>query len=154
MASTYSEKLRDPRWQKRRLEIMERDEWCCQFCFDSKSTLNVHHRYYEPGKQPWEYPDIALVTLCEHCHQQESDDRLRVEADLIKAFRESAASNDDMQNFAQVLRTGLPLKEHGFAVLIEYLEIAQIQGPYGEESAHMSKIAAVSWKRKANDRKA
>lgn len=28
---TYAEKLKDPRWQKRRLEIFERDDWTCQF---------------------------------------------------------------------------------------------------------------------------
>jgi hypothetical protein len=25
----YSDKLKDPRWQKKRLQIMERDNWCC-----------------------------------------------------------------------------------------------------------------------------
>lgn len=31
--------------------------------------LNVHHTYYVEGKNPWEYPDDALETLCEDCHQ-------------------------------------------------------------------------------------
>ncbi len=26
---TYAEQLKDPRWQKRRLEILQRDEWRC-----------------------------------------------------------------------------------------------------------------------------
>ena len=64
-------KYKDPRWQKRRLEILERDDWACQKCFDPDSTLHVHHRYYEKDKEPWEYPDDALITLCEDCHEGE-----------------------------------------------------------------------------------
>lgn len=67
----YSEKLRDPRWQKRRLEIFQRDEFSCQRCQDDKSTLHVHHRRYLAGHEPWEYEDCDLVTLCESCHSEE-----------------------------------------------------------------------------------
>lgn len=69
--NAYFEKLRDPRWQRMRLEVMNRDEFTCQNCFDSESTLNVHHRVYVKGRDPWEYPLPALVTLCEPCHQEE-----------------------------------------------------------------------------------
>jgi hypothetical protein len=30
--------------------------------------LHVHHKYYVQNKNPWEYPDEALVTLCASCH--------------------------------------------------------------------------------------
>lgn len=66
---TYSEKLRDPRWQKKRLEIMERDKFCCSRCTDNESTLNVHHHYYKRGASPWDYHQSALTTLCEGCHE-------------------------------------------------------------------------------------
>lgn len=46
----YSDKLKDPRWQKKRLEILTRDEWTCQICFDTESTLVVHHQKYKAGK--------------------------------------------------------------------------------------------------------
>ena len=68
----YSEKFKDPRWQKKRLEILERDGWSCQICHDSKSTLHVHHRYYLPEKPVWDVPDDALVTMCECCHEDET----------------------------------------------------------------------------------
>lgn len=71
--SEYSQKLRDPRWQKKRLEIMQRDKFTCQECLDDASTLNVHHCYYEKGKSPWEYDDGSLITLCETCHQEEAN---------------------------------------------------------------------------------
>lgn len=32
--------------------------------------LNVHHQYYVQGLKPWEYPDDALITLCEDCHKK------------------------------------------------------------------------------------
>ena len=59
---TYAEKLRDPRWQRMRLKVFERDDWTCTSCGDSKTTLHVHHKLYEPGKEPWEYPLECLLT--------------------------------------------------------------------------------------------
>jgi hypothetical protein len=67
---TYSEKLKDPRWQKRRLEVMDRDKFTCRKCNEATKTLNVHHRYYRKGAAPWEYPIEALITLCEPCHKE------------------------------------------------------------------------------------
>jgi hypothetical protein len=37
----YLEKLKDPRWQKRRLEILQRDNWYCQRCYNDSQTLNI-----------------------------------------------------------------------------------------------------------------
>ena len=75
---TYYEKLKDPRWQKKRLEVMERDEFTCQNCGDDESTLNVHHWYYTSGADPWDYEDEALVCLCETCHKKIEELRLRL----------------------------------------------------------------------------
>jgi 5-methylcytosine-specific restriction endonuclease McrA len=66
---SYYQKLLDPRWQKKRLEILSRDDFQCQQCGDSKATLHVHHGYYERGLDPWEYDDDTLHTLCETCHK-------------------------------------------------------------------------------------
>lgn len=68
-AKTYWEKLKDPRWQKKRLEVLERAEWKCEHCGDSASTLHVHHGYYEKGLEPWEYHNSTLWALCEGCHE-------------------------------------------------------------------------------------
>src|SRR5579863_2580409 len=65
----YSEKLKDPRWQKKRLLIFERDNFTCQDCGSTKKPLNVHHLRYVAGKNPWEYNDDDLETLCEECHK-------------------------------------------------------------------------------------
>ena len=85
----FSEKLRDPRWQKLRLKILERDEWCCQRCFDGESTLNVHHRNYLPGKEPWDSPVESLVTLCERCHEHEMAMRSEIDQRLLCALRKN-----------------------------------------------------------------
>lgn len=68
--STYSEKLKDPRWQRRRTEILNRDEFTCQKCYDTETELHVHHKEYNKGKMVHEYSDDQLVTLCAHCHFQ------------------------------------------------------------------------------------
>lgn len=67
--STYSELLKDPQWQKKRLDILSRDNFRCCQCGSVKNTLHVHHQYYIKGNMPWEYPDDSLITLCEFCHK-------------------------------------------------------------------------------------
>src|SRR5262249_13317548 len=84
-ARSYSDKLRDPRWQRRRLEIMARDNWTCQRCGTATDMLQVHHRFYLSGREPWDYADAVLVTLCESCHKAESDGR-KIEAALVKVL--------------------------------------------------------------------
>lgn len=64
----YEWLLKDPRWQKKRLEIFQRDGFKCTKCGDSYSTLHVHHFYYNFDLQPWEYPDDILTTYCDFCH--------------------------------------------------------------------------------------
>lgn len=73
--TAYAQKLRDPRWQKMRLNVMERDNFTCRECASKDKTLNVHHCFYYSHKQvdPWEYPVGSLITLCEDCHESEVD---------------------------------------------------------------------------------
>ena len=67
----YSDALQDPRWQKKRLEVFQRDNWSCQLCGNGLNDgvpLNIHHRIYHTGRKPWEYDDKELLTICEKCH--------------------------------------------------------------------------------------
>lgn len=68
----YLQKLKDPRWQKKRLEILERDGWQCRFCGEKETTLHVHHICYLPRRDPWDIPNGFLITFCEGCHNPES----------------------------------------------------------------------------------
>lgn len=85
MAKSYYEKLKDPRWQKKRLEIMERDGFCCNNCYDKNSTLNVHHVFYIKNKNPWEYDSRILSTLCENCHKRITNGFKRIQYQIHKA---------------------------------------------------------------------
>lgn len=85
--TTYIEKLRDPRWQKKRLLILERDRWQCQSCGNEQKTLNVHHKIYLPNKDPWDYSNSQLITLCEACHDTETKNRKEIDILFIQAVR-------------------------------------------------------------------
>jgi hypothetical protein len=67
---TYFEQLKTPAWQKKRLEVLQRDGFQCQNCGDKESELNVHHIFYDPELKAWEYPDQAYMTLCKNCHEK------------------------------------------------------------------------------------
>jgi len=101
---TYSEKLRDPRWQRKRLEIMNRDCFRCQRCHTDTTTLNVHHRAYLKNRDPWDYQDHMLTTLCETCHE-------RTEANL-KLVLDQIASNEVLMDWIELFST----KENGRAI--------------------------------------
>jgi hypothetical protein len=64
---SYSEKLKDPRWQKKRLEVFNRDKFACLCCGRKDQTLHVHHLRY--AAEPWDTPMDHLETLCEQCHE-------------------------------------------------------------------------------------
>ena len=66
--SMYSDLLQHPRWQKKRLEVLEAAEFRCEECGASDKTLHVHHIYYAKGKKPWEYHAAFLRCLCRDCH--------------------------------------------------------------------------------------
>ena len=76
---SYYELLKDPRWQRKRLEVMQRDGFECTWCGDKEKTLNVHHVRYRRGKKPWEYDPDDLTTLCEDCHKDQADLKDRLE---------------------------------------------------------------------------
>lgn len=66
---TYADKLNNPKWDEVRRRILYRDNCQCQRCFTRDGVMDVHHRYYTNGKEPWEYPDECFVTLCRFCHK-------------------------------------------------------------------------------------
>lgn len=86
---SYWEKLKDPRWQRRRLEVMERDGFRCRDCSDAESPLHVHHCYYVKGVEPWDYPDDCCKTLCEKCHDHRHEMRAEMDRLLSLLGRES-----------------------------------------------------------------
>lgn len=64
----YAKKLEHPKWQLKRLKIIERDEAACRLCGDNETMLHVHHlKYY--GENPWDVKDEDLITYCKPCHE-------------------------------------------------------------------------------------
>lgn len=72
---TYGAALLDERWKKKRREILERDNHTCVNC-GFQDNLQVHHRQYHfqiktrKYKEPWDYPNSLMITLCTPCHQR------------------------------------------------------------------------------------
>lgn len=73
MAKSYKKLLKDPRWQKKRLKVLERAGWACERCGDTRTELHVHHTFYD-GSNPWEYPESSLSCLCKPCHDREHEE--------------------------------------------------------------------------------
>lgn len=49
---------------------MERDDFTCQSCGDTETTLHVHHKTYRKNAQLWDYDDTNFVTYCDQCHNK------------------------------------------------------------------------------------
>ena len=74
----YEEKLKDPRWHQRRLQVLIRDKYKCQKCSHKSKSNEVHHVVYVYGWEPWDYPDEYLMTLCRDCHEEETQDNKEI----------------------------------------------------------------------------
>jgi len=95
LGKSYFEKLKDPRWQKKRLEALSLSNFCCESCADSTSTLHVHHKQYFKVREPWDYEVDQLAVLCESCHESthETEDSLLLATSYVPIDgRDSVAS--------------------------------------------------------------
>lgn len=116
--SAYAERLKDPRWQRRRLEILQRSDFSCEACEAKDKTLHVHHKLYRKGAMPWEYDNHELQALCEDCHQEEHC--LRDEISAALAHMDHAALTT-LLGYARALVIGfdseavLPIRDGEFA---------------------------------------
>jgi hypothetical protein len=104
VSEEYVAKLRDPRWQKRRLQIMDRDEYACQTCGDDGTTLHIHHLWYSDG-EPWEVPDKALLTLCSTCHEYETETRKQSEWKVTLGLRKLGCLASDFNSISDGIET-------------------------------------------------
>ena len=69
MAKSYRSQYLDPRWQKKRLKVMESTGFKCENCQSETNTLNVHHKQYIPNRDIWDYRLNQFLVLCEGCHE-------------------------------------------------------------------------------------
>ena len=70
---TYQQSLLTERWKTKRLKLIIAARFECQDCarsFPSEKKLEVHHCWYEYGKEAWDYPDDCFLVLCRKCHKK------------------------------------------------------------------------------------
>lgn len=115
--SSYAQKLRDPRWQKKRLEILQRDSWTCVKCGDDQLELHVHHKRYVRNVEPWDYPDKDLETLCDECHK----DKHGIKSNRVSEDREQL-SKHSLFDIAVMRRRGLITYDEETALLAAWFE--------------------------------
>lgn len=115
----YQEKLKDPRWQKKRLKVLQRDNWTCQLCESKDKTLHVHHKYYLPNAEPWDVPDSALVTLCFECHEGEEQLKV-VQTGFLHAWFIAGLLNVDMEGISGYV-SEIKLNRHQLSSLLSHL---------------------------------
>jgi hypothetical protein len=101
---TYSGKLKDPRWQKMRLKIMQRDRFCCKICLYNDKPLNVHHIAYDYSCEPWEVDENLLITLCEECHKNEEKDLKQLHYNLLSLFRKNGFLAHEIHKIVHVMK--------------------------------------------------
>ena len=71
----YDNLLHTDDWKSKRDKILKRDNYTCRYCGKTDCVLQVHHKYYNvypngTKPKPWDYPDDALITLCDDCHKR------------------------------------------------------------------------------------
>jgi predicted transposase YdaD len=71
----YKEQLQHPLWQRKRLEILQRDNFTCLNCKETEVQLQIHHLIYIKDLHAWEYPNSLLLTLCKDCHEAETEQK-------------------------------------------------------------------------------
>lgn len=115
-SQSYAQKLKDPRWQKLRLEIMEKDKFQCRGCGSTAKTLSVHHITYIKGMEPWDYHPMYLVTLCDGCHELADDPQLLYGWRLFCSI--GGRSRDELEKLALMFLDKALDRDPGFAARV------------------------------------
>ena len=103
--TNYQRKLAHPDWQKKRLEVMQRDKFRCQHCISNEKELHVHHLYYLPNTEPHNYPLDAFMTLCYECHEREELDLKYYSTLLIQTIKMSGGWSGTMARIEDAIKS-------------------------------------------------
>lgn len=68
MSYKYKDYLNHPKWRRIREILIRNSDYKCSKCGKQTRDLDIHHKYYEIGKKPWEYPLSNYEVLCSQCH--------------------------------------------------------------------------------------
>ena len=84
----YKKLLKCPEWREKSKVVIAKSPRC-EKCGKTRRRFSVHHRYYEYGRLPWEYPDEAYMVVCTgRCHREADEDREEEETDA-RNYRQS-----------------------------------------------------------------
>ena len=104
----FDNQYKHPKWQKKRLEIFNRDEFKCQLCDSEDKNLHVHHKYYKRGVLIWDYPNTCYITCCYSCHTYLHDvkDMMSVAISRIDPMYLECFAKSDLKKVAEILLEG------------------------------------------------
>lgn len=128
MGTKYEQLLFDPRWQKKRLEILKRDDWRCVRCGNNTETLHVHHAYYTRGVDPWDHPADCLSTLCESCHNIEHGKESPLAKSLALMLACFMINNRERVAYREPTRKEITKANKRKAEIRAAIEAARLQG--------------------------
>ena len=88
--SEYDRLLHEPQWYEFRQKIIKQHGNKCDWC-GTRYRLQVHHKYYlktpdNKHVEPWDYPDNAMMCLCEDCHKK-AHEKYKIRTYYIKYRR-------------------------------------------------------------------
>jgi len=118
-------KYKDPRWQKKRLEVMQQASFRCESCESDTKTLNVHHKSYKKNRNPWEYEEHELECLCEDCHNVKHEVKSRLDT-VLHDFKtlnwSSKKPEDELLGFLEGRLADTFLNTRTYVISHEYLQ--------------------------------
>lgn len=77
--NNYTEQYNSPKWQKKRLEILELHNFKCDECDNKEEKqLHVHHRFYLKDRKVWEYDNDVFQVLCETHHTKVHENKHKI----------------------------------------------------------------------------
>ena len=74
---SYSEKLKNPKWDKFRSDYTEHfkirensEKVFCEWCLNEDDEIHLHHIRYKKGGGPWDSDFEDVMFLCRQCHKK------------------------------------------------------------------------------------
>lgn len=121
MSNQYSDSLKNGNWQKRRVDILQRDNFKCTIC-GSNELLDIHHVDYIEGFKAWEYPNDMFKTLCRKCHEKEQP-RSKAERYLMNSLKMKGFMVGDLLALSSKVDTEQEFTKSLLKVLRDYQNV-------------------------------